>query len=172
MNAAAKAAESQGEAAPANKRRGAARLAAVQVLYEMEMAGAPVEPLLGEFLHNRWKLVSDGGNDDGGPDDGLVEPDGDLLADLVRGVSGRIGDLDGMIGPVLSAEWPMERLEVLLRAILRAGAQELSEHPGTPPKVIISEYVEVAHAFFAGSEAGLVNGVLDSLARGLRPGEM
>ncbi len=152
--------------------KAAARLAAVQVLYEMEMAGAPLEPLLGEFLHNRWILTNGGEDDNAGPDDGLVEPDGDLLADLVRGVSGRIGDLDGMIATVLSAEWPMERLEVLLRAILRAGAHELSEHPGTPPKVIISEYVEVAHAFFADSEAGLVNGVLDSLARGLRPGEL
>ena len=172
MNAAAKAAEPKDAAPLASQRRSAARLAAVQVLYEMEMAGAPLEPLLGEFLHNRWLLGSGDEDDNGGADDGLAEPDGGLLADLVRGVSARIGELDGMIAPVLSAEWPMERLEVLLRAILRAGAQELSEHPDTPPKVIISEYVEVAHAFFAGSEAGLVNGVLDSLARGLRPGEM
>jgi N utilization substance protein B len=73
---------------------------------------------------------------------------------------------------VLPPEWPLDRLEVLLRAIMRAGAYELLARGGVPARVIINEYVDLAHAFFAGAEPRMVNGVLDRLARSLRPGEL
>ncbi len=166
MNAGAKTAGGGKGKASAGRRRSAARLAAVQALYEMDMAGAAADPILGAFLENRWRA---NGKDDAAA---LVEPDGELLADLVRGVAARRADLDGMIGPALSAKWTVERLEVVLRAILRAGTYELLARSDIPPRVVINEYLEVAHAFFAGTETGLVNGVLDRLARTLRPREM
>ncbi len=168
MNAGAKTAGGGKGKVSAGRRRSAARLAAVQALYEMDMAGAPADPILGAFLQNRWRMVN--GEDDAAA--ALAEPDGELLADLVRGVAARREELDGMIGPALSAEWTLERLEVVLRAILRAGAYELLARSDIPPRVVINEYVELAHAFFAGNEAGLVNGVLDRLARTLRPREL
>lgn len=167
MNAGVKTAGGGKGRASAGRRRSAARLAAVQALYEMDMAGAAADPILGAFLQDRWKVD---GEDDAAAE--LAEPDGALLADLVRGVAARREDLDGMIGPALSAEWTLERLEVVLRAILRAGTYELLARADIPPRVVINEYLEVAHAFFAGAETGLVNGVLDRLARTLRPQEM
>ena len=167
MNAGVKTAGGGKGRASAGRRRSAARLAAVQALYEMDMAGAAADPILGAFLQDRWKV---NGEDDAAAD--LAEPDGALLADLVHGVAGRREDLDGMIESALSAEWTLERLEVVLRAILRAGTYELLVRADIPPRVVINEYLEVAHAFFAGAETGLVNGVLDRLARTLRPREM
>ena len=167
MNAGVKTAGGGKGKAFAGRRRSAARLAAVQALYEMDMAGAAADPILGAFLQDRWKV----NGEDGAAAD-LAEPDGALLADLVRGVAARRDDLDGMIGAALSAQWTLERLEVVLRAILRAGTYELLARADIPPRVVINEYLEVAHAFFAGAETGLVNGVLDRLARTLRPREM
>ena len=80
--------------------------------------------------------------------------------------------LDERIGPWLDGEWTVERLEVLLRAILRAGTYELAERLDVPAETVINEYVDVAHAFFAGREPGLANAVLDKVARALRPGEL
>jgi N utilization substance protein B len=167
MNAGVKTAGGGKGRASAGRRRSAARLAAVQALYEMDMAGAAADPILGAFLQDRWKV-----NGENGAAADLAEPDGELLADLVRGVAGRREELDGMIGPALSEKWTLERLEVVLRAILRAGTYELLVRGDIPPRVVINEYLEVAHAFFAGAETGLVNGVLDRLARTLRPREM
>ncbi len=144
-------------------RRSAARLAAVQVLYEMELAGAPADAVLGDFLAGRWER---------GAAARSVEPDSAFLADLVHGVADRRADVDGMVGGALSADWTLDRLEVILRSVLRAGAYELLAETGIPPRVIITEYVDVAHAFFSGNEPGLVNGVLDRLAHTLRPDEL
>lgn len=146
------------------RRRSAARLAAVQALYEMDMVGAEADAVLTEFLQQRWRLDDAGG----GP---MVEPDGEWLGDLVNGVATRRGELDGLIGTALTKDLALERLETLLRVILRAGAYELSTKPDVPAAVVISEYVEVTHAFFDAKEAKLVNGVLDHLARELRAGE-
>ncbi len=147
-------------------RRTVARLAATQALYEMDLAGAGPDPVLQEFLGDRWRVV------DAPNGEGLGEPDPVFLADLVRGATGRRAALDEMIGAALSQEWTVERLEALIRAILRLGAYELSVRSDVPARVVISEYVDVAGAFFLGSETTLVNGVLDRLARSLRPDEI
>lgn len=140
-------------------RRSAARLACVQALYEIDVSGASSDPVLREFLTDRWKNV--------GTDSAAAEPDGAFLADLVHGVCTASPRLDREINDALD-EWSLERLEILLRAILRAGAFELAERPDIPSRVVINEYVDVTHAFFAGKETALVNAVLDRLSRTLR----
>lgn len=150
----------------AGQRRSAARLAAVQALYEMDMVGAPADAVLAEFMAKRWRL---GAGEAGG---GMVEPDDGWLAELVNGVSAGAGELDQAIALALSPELTIERMETLLRVLLRAGAYELKAKPEVPAAAVINEYVEVANAFFNGKEAGLVNAVLDRLARRLRAGEL
>jgi N utilization substance protein B len=145
------------------RQRSAARLAAVQALYEMEVSGAAADSVLGEFFGKRWT--------DADSDSDLLAPDGDLLVQLVRGVSGRRSELDEAIALALTGAWTMDRLEILLRAILRAGAFELLAVHEVPTKAAINEYVEVAHAFFPGREPAMVNAVLDRMARTLRPDE-
>jgi N utilization substance protein B len=145
------------------RRRSATRLAAVQALYEIEVSGALVDPVLREFIGKRWR-DADGGSD-------LLAPDGELLSQLVRGVCDRCSELDAVIETALTGAWTMNRLEILLKAILRAGAYELAALDEVPPKAAINEYVDVAHAFFPGKEPALVNAVLDRLARTLRPNE-
>ena len=140
-------------------RRSAARLACVQALYEIDVSGASSDPVLREFMTERWKNAGNGSN--------LAEPDIAFLADLVHGVCTQSPRLDREIEAALD-EWSLERLEILLRAILRAGAFELAERPDIPIKVVINEYVDVTHAFFAGRETALVNAVLDRLSRILR----
>ena len=144
---------------PAGRRRSAARLAAVQALYQIELAGTPVETVIPEFLR------------DGIDPDRRGAFDEALFADIVRGATARQAELDGGIGAALTPDWPLERLENVLRAILRAGAYELTARIDVPVPVIISEYLDIGHAFFAGKEPGLINGVLDRLARNLRPEE-
>jgi transcription antitermination protein NusB len=90
----------------------------------------------------------------------------------VRGTMGDLERLDTTITAVLTEEWPLSRLDAVLRAILRAGAYELVHRRDVPPRVSISEYTTVAHAFFSGKEPGLANGVLDKLGRILRAAEM
>ena len=91
-----------------------------------------------------------------------------LFGDLLKGVAARRGELDEMLASLLAPDWTLERLELLLRLILRAGAYELAHRPEVPVKVVIAEYVDLAHDFFSGREPALVNGVLDRLARVLR----
>ncbi len=155
-------------------RRSAARLAAVQALYEMDLADAGPDAVLEEFLQKRWRRDMDESGEDADPDDSsgnMVVPDNKWLRELVHGVASQREELDGLIGPALSGEWTVKRLEALLRVILRAGAFELKSKPNVPANVVISEYLDVAHAFFEDNETGLVNGVLDHLARELRAGE-
>jgi N utilization substance protein B len=152
--------------------RSSARLAAVQAIYEIDMTGISADPVLQEFLKDRWKSRPDMLNEDEENLPDLAPPDGALLAELIRGVSAKRDDLDGIIGPALSGEWTVERLEVILRAILRAGTFELLSMAEVPAKVIINEYVNVAKAFFDDNKPGLVNGVLDKIARVLRTAEM
>ena len=145
-------------------RRGAARLAAVQALYQIDLSAAKPEAVIAEFVKHRLGRDVDGQN--------YGEVDAALFADIVRGVAARQDDLDRAISGVLTPDWPLARLETVLRAILRAGAYELVARPDVPTRVAISEYLDVAHAFYAGKEPGLVNGVLDRLAHGLRPGDL
>ena len=148
----------------AKARRKAARLAAVQALYQMEQSGTGVEGVIGEFVKHRFGEVVDG--------ETFVAADPQLFADIVRGVCHRRTEVDGLVSGALDAKFPLERLEMLLRAILRAGAYEVFAHTDTHPRILISEYVDVAHAFFAGREPGMVNGVLDTVARKVRAEEL
>ena len=148
---------------PSIRRRTAARLAAVQALYQIDITDTPVETVVAEFVHHRLGRDVD--------DERLGEVDNVLFADVVRGASKRRDDLDRVIGAALTPDWPLERLETVLRAILRAGAYELLARADVPAPVVISEYLDVSHAFFSDKEPALVNGVLDRLARTLRSEE-
>lgn len=168
MNAAGKAANRRGGKGPPRRRRSAARLAAVQAVYEIDIAGAAAAAVVREFIEERWRE----GDGEEKTAAGAVRPDDGLFASVVLGVAERRDELDRMIAAALSADRTLERLEAVLRAILRAGAYELLVERTVPPRVVINEYMEVAHAFFAGNEPDLVNAVLDRLARTLRPGEL
>jgi N utilization substance protein B len=151
------------------RKRSVARLLAVQALYQIELnRSAPgvrgIDAVVGEFVKHRLGQEIEGEN--------YGEADRSLFIDIVKGASSRQDDLDPMLGKALSDEWPLARLETTLRAILRAGAYELLARPDIPPRVIISEYLDVAHAFFAGKEPAMVNGVLDKLAHLLRDGDL
>ena len=142
--------------------RAAARLAAVQALYQMEMTGIGVEAVIAEFLINRIGHAIDG--------DEYIGADANLFADLLRGVVAGQDEVDGLIIPALSGEWPLHRIDSTLRAIMRAAVFELTHRHDIPAKVILSEYLDIAHAFFSGSEPGFANAVLDTIARKARPG--
>ena len=149
----------------------AARLAAVQALYEIELSGAPADPVLDAFLEGRWRVA---GPEDDASLDGtkMVPPDRQLLSDLVGGVHGMGADLDGLLTGHLSQKHDVESLEMLVRIILRSAAFELRERLQVPARVVIGEYLDIARAFFDGKEPGLINGVLDSVTRAVRPGEL
>jgi transcription antitermination protein NusB len=148
---------------PSGRRRSAARLAAVQALYQIELAGAPVDSVIAEFAQDGLRREIDGVR---------VEVDEALFADIVRGAAARQAELDTLICGVLTPDWPLARLETVLRAILRAGTYELLALGDVPVPVAINEYLDIAHAFYSGKEPGLINGVLDRLARTLRPREL
>jgi N utilization substance protein B len=156
---------------PAHKRgrpRTAARVAAVQALFQSEQAQISAEAVIEEFVRHR--LGERPGN--GGFEEGLV-PDAyaPLFARIVRTVTLQHEQIDAMLVAALPADWPLARLDPVLRALLRAGAAELGMTDGPPAKVVINEYLDVAHGFFDGDEPRMANGMLDRLARELRPGE-
>lgn len=148
----------------ANRRRpsgqSAARLLAVQALYQMSLNKKPADEVIAEFLQHRVK------EDLEGLKHGAVNRD--LLTELVQGVSAQSDTLDDMLAAVLDEEWTVDRLEILLLALLRAAAFELSERLDVPARVVISEYVDLANAFFNGRETSFVNGLLDRMAHVLR----
>ena len=144
------------------RRRSMARLAAVQALYQLELnASIEADTVIREFARHRLGREIDG--------EQYGEADAELFADIVRGAAADAERLDETISAMLSEEWPLDRLEAVLRAILRAGTYELLHRIDVPPRVSVSEYTTIAHAFFSGKEPGLANGVLDRLARSLRP---
>ena len=145
-------------------RRSATRLAAVQALYQIDLTGAEVDGVVEEFRKHRL------GVDD--EDSAMEKSDERLFAELVTGVMARRAELDAQLAPALVEGWSLDRLEVVLRCILRLGTFELMARRRVPARVVISEHVDLAHAFFSGGEPGMVNGVLDRLARSLRPGEL
>jgi N utilization substance protein B len=151
---------------PANLARSAARLNAVQALYQMAISGGTAEAIIGQFT----AAGPQGRADDG--DEPVAEADRSLFADLVQGTHDKMTDIDEMLSGCLDDAWPVERIEILLRAILRCGAYELFSQPAVPARVVISEYIRVTDAFFEGKEPSLVNAVLDRLARVLRPEEL
>ena len=143
--------------------RSASRLAAVQALYQMDLAGTDINAVVDEFIHVRFSGEE--------ADEALIGADATFFAEVLRGVVRRQRDIDPLIDQQLAAGWRLVRVDSILRAILRAGVVELMERPDVPAKVAISEYVEVAKAFFADEEPKVVNGVLDKLARRLRAQE-
>jgi len=146
--------------------RSQARLAAVQALYQMDLAETDLAAVIEEFKAHRLGHGADDGTDDGTG----AKADPEHFAGVLKGVMRRQRDIDPMIDQQLAEGWRLTRIDSILRAILRAGAFELMELADVPPRVIISEYLDVAHAFFEGDEPRVVNGVLDNLARKLRPG--
>jgi N utilization substance protein B len=147
---------------PANQ-RGAARLFAVQALYQMELGGASLPEIVAEFETHRLGQEIDG--------EQYRDADAAVFRELVGGVVTGPRDLDPAIDAALTGDWPLPRVDATLRAILRAGAFELASRRDVPARVVITEYVDVAKAFFEGEVPAMVNAVLDALARNLRPAE-
>ncbi len=142
------------------KGRPAARLAAVQALYQLEQEPTTPQKVVQEFLNHRFNETVDGTR--------FITPDKTLFQDIVIGVMDRLADLDPMIASTLSEDWRLERMESVVRAILRAAVFELSRDTAVPVPVVINEYIEIAKAFCAGSEIAFVNASLDALAKVLR----
>lgn len=147
---------------PANK-RGLARLAAVQALYQMDLTGAKLMDVVAEFETDRLGQELDG--------ETYRAADESWFRGIVAGVVGDQREIDPQIHAALPQDWPLSRIHTLLRAVLRAGVFELRSRVDVPARVVINEYVDVAHSFFAEDEPRLVNGVLDTLARQLRAKE-
>jgi N utilization substance protein B len=143
-------------------RRSAARLGAVQAIYQIEQSGEDVVPavVISEFVEHRL----------GHEVDGLLfaEADVELFGDIVAGVAGRRAEIDQALTGALSKKWKLGRLEMIMGSILRCGTYELMARPDVPTAVVINEYMDVAHAFYPGDEPAFVNGVLDRLAKELR----
>ncbi len=144
-------------------KKSAARLGAVQALYQMDMAQTPVNEILAEF-ESHWL---------GREVEGTQFPDADLalFRSVVEGVLADQRRIDPMVDNALSSGWPLRRVEAVLRAVLRAGTYELLARRDVPARVVIAEYVNVAGAFLDRDETGMVNAVLDTLARDLRAAE-
>ena len=146
----------------ANK-RGAARLAAVQALYQMDLVGTGLNEITAQF-ESHWL----GGEVEGAQ---YRPAEAAFFRDIVGGVLREQGRLDPQIDAALTRGWPLKRIEAVLRAVLRAGAYELACRPDIPARVVTAEYVDVAAAFVDEEETGMVNAVLDQLAHQLRAAE-
>jgi transcription antitermination protein NusB len=141
---------------PANK-RGAARLAAVQALYQMDVGGTGLLETMAEYENFRLGQELDG--------DTYREADAAWFRDIVSGVVRGQKTIDPLVHSSLTADWPLSRLDTTLRAILRAGTYELTNRQDVPMAVIVAEYVDIAKAFYTEDEPRLVNAVLDRVAR-------
>jgi len=143
-----------------SKSRSAARLGAVQALYQMEMEGTPLAQLLHEFHQHRLGATIE--------DITYAQAEEPFFDDIVSGVDARRDEIDALITERLSNGWSLERLDKPMRQILRAGTYELIARGDVPVGSVISEYVDVAHAFYDRREAGFVNGLLDAVAKSVR----
>ena len=145
------------------RRRNAARLAAVQALFQIDFAVATPNDVVAEFAAHRLKGELDG--------EAIVAAERGWFETLVTGVDAKRTALDEKIAPLLGESWSLDRLGGVQRAVLRAAAYELTTRPEVPARVVISEYVDLAGAFSGGEEVSFVNAVLDRLARELRRNE-
>ena len=143
--------------------RSAARLAAVQALYQMEISGTPGESVIEEFREHRFGAEGEGA--------AIGDADDGHFVNIVRGVVAKQGEIDTLLDAQLSADWKITRIDSILRALMRAAAYELLARADIPAKVIVNEYVDIAGDFFTGDEPKFANGVLDKLARKLRAAE-
>ena len=137
--------------------RSAARLAAVQALYQQEMEGTPLARLIHEFHDHRLGATIEGAT--------YAEAEISFFDDLVSGATVRRTEIDELIADRLAEGWSLERLDKPMKAILRVGAYELLARPDVPVASVISEYVDVADAFYDKREKGFVNGLLDAIAK-------
>lgn len=156
-------AEAPEQSIPLRTLRYRARLAAVQALYRMDIAGDELEEVIEDFLNHHLG--------EGGPET-LGEADDDHFTFLMRGVADRQVEVDRTIESQLAEGWTLPRLDTTVRAILRAAVFELLAAGSVPPRVVIDEYVSIADSFFDDAEVRFINGVLDALARRLRPKDM
>jgi N utilization substance protein B len=158
---------------PATRPRTAARVAAVQALFQSEQAQTNPETVIDEFVRHRLgalpgpEHLGGGGFEEGRAPAAHVP----LFGEIVRAAVRQQDRIDKLIAESLPPEWPMARLDPVLRAVMRAGSAELLSTSGPPARVIINEYLDVSHGFFDGEEPRMANGVLDRLARLLRPAE-
>jgi N utilization substance protein B len=143
-----------------SRSRSAARLAAVQALYQQEMEGTPLPRLLKEFHDHRLGATIE--------DEEYHAAERDFFDDIVTGADARRSDIDALISGRLAEGWTLERLDRPMRALLRAGAYELIARADVPVATVITEYVDVAHAFYDKRESGFVNGLLDAIAKEAR----
>jgi N utilization substance protein B len=143
--------------------RSAARLAAVQALYQMDMTGIERNAVIAEFEAHRLGQEIEGCQ--------YAAPEAAFFRDLVEGVVREQLRIDPLIDNQLAEGWRLNRIDSILRAVLRAGAYEILHRGDVPVRVVIAEYVDVAHAFFAGDEPKVVNGILDRLGHSVRPQE-
>jgi len=143
-----------------SRSRSAARLAAVQALYQQEMEGTPLAQLLHEFHHHRIGETIDGVT--------MIDAEMDFFDDVVRGVTARREEIDGKVTARLAEGWKLDRLDRSMRAILRAGTYELLARPDVTVGTVIDEYLDIAHAFFGEKDVKFVNGLLDKVAGDVR----
>ena len=143
-----------------SRARAAARLAATQALYQHEMKAVAVAPLLHEFHQHRLGATIE--------DVEYAEADVDFFDDLVTGANARAGEIDVLIEGKLAKGWTLARLDKPMKAIIRVGTYELLARKDVPVAAVISEYVDVAHAFYDKRESGFVNGLLDGIAKEVR----
>ncbi len=144
-------------------RRGAARLAAVQALYQMEIAGTGLNEILPQFESHWMGQEVEGAQ--------YLPAEAAFFRDIVSGVLREQRSIDPLVDKSLAQGWPLKRVDAILRAVLRAGAYELAHRSDVPARVVVSEYVDVANAFVDSEETGMVNAVLDGIARLFRTGE-
>jgi N utilization substance protein B len=143
--------------------RASARLAAVQALYQMEFSGQGTEEVIAEFVAMRLDGENDG--------ETLHEADAAFFAEIVRGVIANQVEIDRAVDQFLADDWPLARVEAILRALLRAGAFELLLRTDVPARVALNEYTDLSAAFFGEAETVFANGVLNKLARAHRAPE-
>lgn len=143
--------------------RSQARLAAVQALYQMDLAATDLTDVITEFAGHRF------GED--AEDPTVREADLELFSEIVKGVVSRQRDIDPPLDSQLAAGWRLDRIDAIVRAVLRSATFELLARPSVPARAVINEYVEIAKAFFETDEPRVVNAVLDKIARQMRPGE-
>lgn len=151
---------SKNNAPKRSRARSAARLAAVQALYQQEMEGTPTPLLLNEFHNHRFGETID--------DVTMIDAEMDFFDDIVRGVTARREEIDGKVSARLAEGWKLDRLDRSMRAILRAGTYELLARPDVTVGTVIDEYLDIAHAFFGKKDVKFVNGLLDKVAGDVR----
>jgi N utilization substance protein B len=144
------------------KHRRAARVSIVQALYQMDVAQAPSKTVVREFQNHRFGYSDE---------PGMVQVDEPFFEDVVEGVVVSQEAIDKKISGLLPVKWPLRRLDLTLRSLLRASSYEIMRRPDIPALVIINEYVSIASDFFDGKEPGMVNGILDKLAKEVRAAE-